>query len=97
MSHTPAPWQLDGGNEFGWQIIDPATGNWICQLWNRADEDFVNCAENARLIAVAPLLWAACRAAEQHLITAGAFYMTKAETELLAQLSAAMAGVQGEP
>lgn len=56
---TPGPWIVESGGFVG----GPAGFGHVCQFWNKYEEDF-QCAEaNARLVAAAPDLLEACKAA----------------------------------
>lgn len=61
MSHTPGPWKVSTGLIFsdGFLVADPFVG----EHENHPPEHFPEYAANARLIAAAPDLLAACEAA----------------------------------
>lgn len=71
--HTPGPWQLYSGKlrkEYPTQLLEvqDATGRVIVQwgAFDSADQPRTEKQANARLIAAAPDLLAACRAAYEH-------------------------------
>lgn len=45
---TPGPWQYEEGG-----FIGAVAGPRVCQMWNKFEENFANCEENARLIVAA--------------------------------------------
>ncbi len=64
-THTPGPWQALDNNHTGIDIDikhEPFAGGTIATIWNGADDDAPGEMEwaNARLIAAAPDLLAAC-------------------------------------
>jgi hypothetical protein len=93
-THTPGPWfALSGG--FVSQSVGP---NWyskmVCRTQNEISEDG---AANARLIAAAPELLAACEAAHKSLFAIGtAQEMTDLVYSVKRQLAAAIAKARGK-
>ena len=58
MTHTKGPWEIHGGNTCDFIMGgDKGDSKFVCQLFNREDEDFSDSKTkeaNAKLIAAAP-------------------------------------------
>lgn len=58
MKHSVAPWKLSmvgrDNNIPSHNFVLDAKGEEVCQLFNKQEEDFLNQAANAKLIAAAP-------------------------------------------
>lgn len=52
MNHTPGPWKVEKGGFVG----GPVGYGFVCQFWNKHEEDFKNSEANAELVAAAPEL-----------------------------------------
>lgn len=65
-SHTSGPWEDDAENGF----VTDERGDIVCQTWNKMEEDFANASANRTLIAAAPDLLEACRAARRFWLAA---------------------------
>ena len=63
--HTPGPWEIEEHYHFGYRWISGPQHSQLAQVvWCMEDEDrSPECEANARLIAAAPDLLAACEAA----------------------------------
>ena len=57
MSHTPGPWQYDGGYIYGKDKIRP-----VCETLYYGGEHHAESVANSRLIAAAPEMYAALKA-----------------------------------
>lgn len=70
--HTPGPWKCEG-TIYDDYVFTPSDGKWICQLWDKQEENFRSDEEtsaNAELIADAPQLLEKLEVTEQLLIDA---------------------------
>lgn len=104
-THSPAPWTNRHFDDFGAIRID-ANSQMMARVYPRTldaygtvnDETITECEANARLIAAAPELLAACETAERALLAMRPFYSDQQATPAamaLQQIRAAVAAAQG--
>lgn len=88
-THTPAPWSFDSTRDYSPKRVIRHNGLVVCVLLDSKADD--EAEADARLIAAAPDLLAACKAASHFLSVAGSVCPSPQEREVLDMLDEAIA------
>lgn len=96
-SHTPGPWEFEISSDGSRAEVSCERWAEFARIWIQVEgEDFPEGRANARLIAAAPDLLAACQEASLQLqYLADKFNATGTGTAVLAKLDAAIAKAEG--